>query len=58
MTLQYSATGLPTGVSIDEDTGVVAGTPTVTGVFPVTVTATADDGNSASQTFNLTVESG
>lgn len=36
--LSYSATGLPTGVSIDESTGAISGVPTAAGTYEVTVT--------------------
>ncbi|MDW3219604.1 MAG: lysyl oxidase family protein [Acidimicrobiales bacterium] len=38
----FAATGLPTGTSIHPTTGVITGTVTTTGTFPVTVTT--DDG--------------
>lgn len=53
-TLTYSATGLPAGLSINAATGAITGTPTATGVFPVTVTA-ADSLTSSAQAFNWTV---
>lgn len=52
----FSATGLPTGLSIDPGTGVISGTPTQTGVFDVIVTIIADDGDTS--TFHLTLTSG
>lgn len=36
----YGASGLPTGLTINSATGVITGTPTVSGVFNVTITAT------------------
>ncbi|HEX4607883.1 MAG TPA: Ig-like domain-containing protein [Urbifossiella sp.] len=47
LTLSFSASGLPAGLSIDPDTGVISGQPlysdaqTNSGVYAVTVTATA-----------------
>ncbi|WP_448700581.1 LamG-like jellyroll fold domain-containing protein [Mucilaginibacter sp. AW1-3] len=41
----FSATGLPAGVSINATTGVISGVPSVSGSFPVTLTAT--DGSTA-----------
>ena len=36
-TLQFSATGLPLGLSINSTTGRISGTPTATGTYNVTV---------------------
>ncbi|MFN6564477.1 MAG: putative Ig domain-containing protein [Nostoc sp. ChiSLP01] len=54
-TLSYSATGLPSGASVAANTGVISGTVSTTGIFAVTVTATDEEGLTASDTFELTV---
>jgi hypothetical protein len=55
----YTATGLPSGLSIDSNTGLISGTIDLTAASPtpyiVTVTADAGSGHSASQTFDWTV---
>ena len=38
--ITFSATGLPTGLSINSDTGRITGTPTVPGSFNVVITVT------------------
>jgi len=48
----YTATGLPTGLSIDPVTGVINGTPTESGTFVVTITATNATGTA---TTTLTI---
>ncbi len=50
----FGATGLPPGLSINPVSGVISGTPTSTGSFPVTVTAT-NPGTSGSGTVTVHV---
>ncbi len=57
--LTFSASGLPSGLSINATTGVISGTiasnASVTGPYSVTVTATDNAGATTSQTFTWTV---
>ncbi len=61
--LSYSATGLPTGLSIDSATGVISGQAQVTGNYSVTITVkdqyytqtTPSSNAEATQNFNLNV---
>jgi hypothetical protein len=52
----YAATGLPTGLSIDAQTGVISGTidPRGEGTYSVTVSA-SDNGNASSVSFTWSV---
>jgi hypothetical protein len=50
----YTATGLPTGLSISS-TGAITGTPSTTGSYSVTVTATDSAGTEGSTSFEWTV---
>ncbi|MEX0330647.1 MAG: right-handed parallel beta-helix repeat-containing protein [Puniceicoccaceae bacterium] len=50
----FAATGLPQGMSIDAGTGLISGTPTVSGEFSVILSATNGDGV-AEMTLELNV---
>ena len=50
----WSATGLPTGLSIGSSTGKITGTPTVAGTSTVTVKVTGTTGNHVTKTLSLT----
>jgi hypothetical protein len=53
--LTYSATGLPTGLTINSATGLISGTPSTAGTFTVTVTARDPGGATGSATFSWVV---
>ncbi|MEU6649286.1 putative Ig domain-containing protein [Streptomyces sp. NPDC046900] len=55
--LTYSATGLPTGLSINSSTGLISGTASTAGTYNVTVTAQDSTGASGSASFSWTVGS-
>ena len=54
-TLTYSATGLPTGLSINSSSGLISGTPTSAGTYTTTVTAKDTTGASGTATATWTV---
>ena len=51
----WSASGLPAGLRIDRGTGEVTGTPTIPGVYDVTVTAKDAADATGTATFKITV---
>jgi hypothetical protein len=53
--LTYSATGLPTGLTINSSTGLVSGTPATAGTSTVTVKATDTTNASGSATFTWAI---
>ncbi|MEC4987478.1 MAG: putative Ig domain-containing protein, partial [Oscillatoria sp. PMC 1068.18] len=54
-TLTYTASGLPEGLSINQNTGIISGIPTIVGKNTVTVTADDGNGGSVETTFKLNV---
>ncbi len=55
--INYSATGLPAGFSIDQNSGLITGTPATDniGIYVILITATNGDGTSATFYLTLTV---
>ncbi|WP_237739136.1 putative Ig domain-containing protein, partial [Staphylococcus epidermidis] len=48
--------GLPDGVTFDEATNTISGTPSEVGSYDITVTTTDESGNSETTTFTIVVE--
>jgi hypothetical protein len=55
-TFTVTAGALPTGLSLDGTAGTLSGTPTVTGAYTFTVTATDSAGFTGSQSYTLTID--
>ncbi len=55
--VSFSASGLPFGLSVNTTTGAITGTPTVAGVYTVALTATNNNGTSATTNLSLSVGS-
>ena len=51
----WSVAGLPTGITINTDTGTLSGAPVNPGLYPLIVTVTDSIGRSANTTVDLTV---
>src|SRR4029079_10844353 len=55
-TITWSVTGtLPTGITLNTGTGVLSGTPTQTGSFPITITATDANACIGSRSYTLVI---
>ncbi|MEO9236812.1 MAG: M4 family metallopeptidase, partial [Jatrophihabitantaceae bacterium] len=54
-TLTYSATGLPTGLSINSATGLISGTPTTAGTYTVVITVKDTTNATGTATFTWTI---
>lgn len=55
ITYSVSSGALPTGMTLDSETGVLSGTPTAAGTYTFTVTASAPGYESASVEYTVTV---
>ena len=51
----FTATGLPSGLSVDPVTGIISGIPTVVGTSTVQITAANDGGTSPTAILNLVI---
>jgi hypothetical protein len=54
-TYAVTAGSLPTGLTLDEDTGEISGTPTVIGTYNFTITATDSNGITGTKDYSLSV---
>ena len=53
---QVTAGALPAGISLNQETGVLSGTPKQVGIFTLTLSAYNQFPPTAAQTFTLTVQ--
>lgn len=56
--ISWSATGLPTGLSIDAGTGAITGTPSAAGTYNTTINISDGNSGTDSETLTWTVVSG
>ncbi|MFD9746657.1 M4 family metallopeptidase [[Kitasatospora] papulosa] len=56
--LNYSASGLPAGLSINASTGIISGTPTTAKAYTTTVTVTDSTGTTGTAAFTWTISTG
>jgi hypothetical protein len=54
--INWSATGLPSGLSINGSTGVISGKPNTAGTYKVVITATDNAGYQGKVTFTWTIQ--
>ena len=54
--VEFSVTGLPSGLSLDAESGQLTGTPTTPGTYTVQVTATVPGGVADSTSFDWTIQ--
>ena len=55
-TVTNKVEGLPAGVTFDESTNTISGTPSEVGSYDITVTTTDESGNTTETTFTIDVE--